>query len=85
MDEQQSFAPGETVYLLAEVGVDGRIHEIGSRATVRAVAATGLTLELGGSSSTVVCAPAQVERVAEHRRGARSRTRVARGLRPVSS
>ena len=84
MDEQQRFAPGETVYLLAEVGVDGRIHEIGSRATVRAVAATELTLELGGSSGTVVCAPAQVERVAE-RRGPRSRGRAARGLRPVSS
>ncbi len=85
MEEQQRFAPGETVYLLAEIGVDGRIHEIGSRAMVRAVTATGLTLELGGSSSTVVCAPAQVERVVERRRGARSRFHGPRGLRPVSS
>jgi hypothetical protein len=66
----ESYEPGEIVYLLAEIGAGGMIHEIGTRATVRAVAVSGLTLELSGSSVDVACPAANVERAAERRRRA---------------
>ncbi len=44
-------APGEHVYLLAEVRAGDRIHEIGTSARVVAADASSLTLELGGTVS----------------------------------
>lgn len=73
MESEHSFEPGEIVYLLAEIGVGERIHEIGTRATVRTVNGAGLTVELGGSSGAVSCASTHVERAAARRTRIRTR------------
>jgi hypothetical protein len=80
MESEHSFEPGEIVYLLAEIGVGERIHEIGTRATVHTVTAAGLTVELGGSSGPVACASTHVERAI----GRRTRIRT-RAQRPVGA
>jgi hypothetical protein len=74
-------APGEIVYLLAEVRAGDRIHEIGTSARVVAADASSLTLELGG---TVSCprehaSPARSRRVRDRAR------RSSAGFRPATA
>jgi hypothetical protein len=84
MESEQRFQPGEVVYLAAEIGADGLIYEIGTRATVRGVTLSGLTLELSGSSADVSCPAAHVERAAEHRRRMRGAARLGMRLHPAA-
>jgi len=65
----ERFAPGEMVYLSAEVRAGGQIHEIGTRAHVLADRGPVIVLHLDGSSAEVVTCPTDhvapaVERVA---------------------
>jgi hypothetical protein len=85
MESEQRYQPGEIVYLLAEIGADGLIHEIGTRATVRAVVPSGLTLELSGSSGDVACPGTHVERAAERRRRLRGAPRSDARLRTATA
>ena len=50
-------APGELVYLLAEVRAGDRIHEIGTSARVVAADASSVTLELGAAGRDTVSCP----------------------------
>jgi hypothetical protein len=50
-------APGEVVYLLAEVRAGDRIHEIGTSARVVAADASSVRLELGGTGAETVSCP----------------------------
>ncbi len=74
-------APGEVVYLLAEVRAGDRIHEIGTSALVVAADASSLTLELGGSD-TISC---RRERVAPVRRTGTRARRSAAAFRPATA
>ena len=65
----EQFAPGETVYLSAEVRAGGLIHEIGTRAHVLADRGPVIVLHLDGSNAEVVMCPIDhvaraVERIA---------------------
>jgi len=76
-------APGEVVYLLAEVRAGDRIHEIGTSARVVAASTSSLTLEVRGTGrQTVSCPrahvfPARARRVRERARGSSARLRPA--------
>jgi hypothetical protein len=76
-------APGELVYLLAEVRAGERIHEIGTSGRVVAADASSLMLELGGTGrGTVSCprehvSPARARRVREWARPSSARFRPA--------
>jgi hypothetical protein len=85
MQSEQSFEPGEIVYLLTEIGAGGLIHEIGTRATVRAVAVSGLTLELSGSSGAVACPRDHVERAARRRLRVRAVPAATASVRPPAA
>jgi hypothetical protein len=66
--ERGRFERGEIVYLAAEVRAGGRIHEIGTRAEVRAALDSELELELGGSEPEVAsCSPSDVVRARDRR------------------
>jgi hypothetical protein len=68
MENRTSIERGEIVYLAAEVSAGGRIHEIGTRAEVRAASDSELELELGGSESeTARCPTHHVVRAGERR------------------
>ncbi len=70
-------APGEVVYLLAEVRAGDCIHEIGTSARVVAAHASSLTLELGGAGGDLVSCPREHVSSARARR-ARERARRSR-------
>jgi hypothetical protein len=68
MEDRTSFERGEIVYLAAEVSAGGRIHEIGTRAEVRAASESELDLELGGSEpEKAQCPTHHVVRARERR------------------
>jgi hypothetical protein len=76
-------APGDVVYLLAEVRAGGRIHEIGTSARVVAADASFSTLEHGGSGRDLVScprehvSPARARRVREETRRSSAAFRAA--------
>ena len=71
--ERTRIEPGEIVYLAAEVTAGGLIHEIGTRAGVRAVLDSELELELDGAEpATALCPTDHVVRAAERRPRARA-------------
>jgi len=75
--ETTRFEPGDVVYLAMEIETGGRIHEIGSRAVVRAATDSTLELAFGAAASgTVRCPAHRVVRAAERR--ARPRTPTGR-------
>jgi hypothetical protein len=86
MENRTSFERGEIVYLAAEVSAGDRIHEIGSRAEVRAASDSELELELGGSEpETARCPTHHVVRARERRTRTPAPVRHSRlRLRPAS-
>ena len=55
--DDERFAPGEAVYLLAEVRAGYQIHEIGTRAHVLEGHGAVVVLHLSGSEAEVVTCP----------------------------
>ena len=53
----ESWAPGETVYILRELPAGRGIHDIGSRARVLAERGAALALHLDGSDAEAVMCP----------------------------
>jgi hypothetical protein len=77
MEERTSAEHGEIVYLAAEVQAGGRIHEIGTRAEVRAASDSRVEVDLGGTGETAWCPTHYVVRARERR----TRTRIPVGPR----
>jgi hypothetical protein len=75
METSTSLGRGAIVYLAAEVQVGGRIHEIGTRAEVRAVSDSRVEVDIG-TAETAWCATHHVIRAHERR----TRTPVPVGL-----
>ena len=75
--ERSGPEPGEIVYLAAEVTVGGRIHEIGTRAEVRAASDSLVEIDVGATAETAWCPSDHVVRARERR----TRTPVPVGLR----
>src|SRR5262245_56331865 len=67
MEERIRPERGEIVYLAAEVPVGGRIHEIGSRAKVRAASDSRVEVDFGGTGETAWCPSDHVVRARERR------------------
>jgi hypothetical protein len=67
MEKRPSPECGEIVYLAAEVQAGGRIHEIGTRAKVRAASDSRVEVHLGGTAETAWCPVHDVVRARERR------------------
>ena len=67
MKERTSPERGEIVYLAAEVQAGGRIHEIGTRAEVRAASDSRVEIDLDGIAETAWCSSQHVVRARERR------------------
>lgn len=76
MEKRTSPERGEIVYLAAEDQVGGHIHEIGTRAEVRAAFDSRVEVDVDGTGETTCCPTHYLVRARERR----TRTRVPVGL-----